>query len=118
MSKPSVAAMSARHRHTVRLNALFTDLVATTPRARPHFAWGILHAAHLAKALKIDRISAIEFGVAGGNEVFCRWNRWRLPLVSVSRSRLMSTDLTPVRGCRSQRTIGTCRTSSAKARLR
>ena len=50
-----------------RLNVLFTDLMATTPRSRPHFAWGILHAAHLAKALKIDRISIIEFGVAGGN---------------------------------------------------
>jgi hypothetical protein len=48
------------------LNALFTDLVAL-PGARPHFAWGMLFAAHMAKTLKIGRISALEFGVAGGN---------------------------------------------------
>ena len=49
-----------------RLNPLFIELTGM-PRSRPHFAWGILFAANMAKALKIDRISAIEFGVAGGN---------------------------------------------------
>jgi hypothetical protein len=49
-----------------RLNGLFIDLVAQ-PGTRPHFAWGMLFAAHMAKTLKIDRISLIEFGVAGGN---------------------------------------------------
>ena len=34
---------------------------------RPHFVWGVLQSAHLAKAIGIDRISVIEFGVAGGN---------------------------------------------------
>jgi hypothetical protein len=48
------------------LNPLFFELTAM-PRSRPHFAWGMLFAANMAKALKIDRISAIEFGVAGGN---------------------------------------------------
>jgi hypothetical protein len=34
---------------------------------RPHFTWGVLHAAHLARAIGVPRISVIEFGVAGGN---------------------------------------------------
>jgi hypothetical protein len=34
---------------------------------RPHFTWGVLHAAHLARAIGAKRISVIEFGVAGGN---------------------------------------------------
>lgn len=34
---------------------------------RPQYAWGILRAAMIARALGIESISAIEFGVAGGN---------------------------------------------------
>lgn len=34
---------------------------------RPHYAYCMLRAAELAKRLGLDRISAIEFGVAGGN---------------------------------------------------
>jgi hypothetical protein len=34
---------------------------------RPNYAWGALHALNLAAALKIPRVSVIEFGVAGGN---------------------------------------------------
>lgn len=34
---------------------------------RPHFAWGVVQAVNLAKALGVPRISLIEFGVAGGN---------------------------------------------------
>lgn len=34
---------------------------------RPHFAWGILQAAHMARTLGYKKISVIEFGVAGGN---------------------------------------------------
>lgn len=34
---------------------------------RPHYAWCMLNAARLARRLGHDRISAIEFGVAGGN---------------------------------------------------
>lgn len=33
---------------------------------RPHYLWGLLFGAHTARALGIERISAIEFGVAGG----------------------------------------------------
>jgi hypothetical protein len=34
---------------------------------RPHYAYCVYEAARLADALKLDRISVIEFGVAGGN---------------------------------------------------
>lgn len=34
---------------------------------RPHYAYGIYQAAYMAKHLGVDRISSIEFGVAGGN---------------------------------------------------
>jgi len=36
---------------------------------RPHYAYCMLHAAQLAQKLGITRISAIEFGVAGGNGI-------------------------------------------------
>jgi hypothetical protein len=50
-----------------RLNKIFEDTLAEGPAIRPHFAWGVLHGAFLAKNLGIGRISTIEFGVAGGN---------------------------------------------------
>jgi hypothetical protein len=50
-----------------QLNYRLLQLRRQTPTLRAHFAWGVLSAAHLAKALKVPRISAIEFGVAGGN---------------------------------------------------
>jgi hypothetical protein len=34
---------------------------------RPNYAWGTLHGLYLAAALKIPRVSVLEFGVAGGN---------------------------------------------------
>lgn len=34
---------------------------------RPHFAFGMFHAAYLAKSLGHPALSAVEFGVAGGN---------------------------------------------------
>ena len=34
---------------------------------RPHYVWGVLNGVYLAQALGFDRVSAIEFGVAGGN---------------------------------------------------
>lgn len=48
------------------INALFVRLMRETG-ARPEYLWGSLHGAHLAKALGIDEVSLIEFGVAGGN---------------------------------------------------
>ena len=51
-----------------------TDVTVTFPwclergaGAHPQYLWGVLLAVRIAKALQIERISAIEFGVAGGN---------------------------------------------------
>jgi hypothetical protein len=38
---------------------------------RPYYGYGLLRAAELARRLGISRISAIEFGVAGGNGLLC-----------------------------------------------
>jgi hypothetical protein len=49
-------------------NAMLATFIADEPVAlRPSYTWGLMHAALLAKALDIDRVAAIEFGVAGGN---------------------------------------------------
>ena len=49
------------------LNVLLLEfLAAAKGNLRPNYTWGVLQAAYLAKALGIKRISAIEFGVAGG----------------------------------------------------
>jgi hypothetical protein len=37
------------------------------PAVRYHYSWCVLHAADIARTLKIDRIAAVEFGCAGGN---------------------------------------------------
>lgn len=50
------------------LNSILKKLLSEGGGAlRPHFTWGVLHGAHLAKAIGIKRVSVIEFGVAGGN---------------------------------------------------
>jgi PAS domain S-box-containing protein len=50
------------------LNSIFAKLLSQEDGVRrPNYAWGVLHGVHLAKALGIDRVSVIEFGVAGGN---------------------------------------------------
>ena len=49
------------------LNDILIKLLAEEPLLRPSYTWGVLHAAHLARALDIPRVSVIEFGVAGGN---------------------------------------------------
>jgi hypothetical protein len=36
-------------------------------RTRPQYLWPLLHATQVARALRIPRIAALEFGVAGGN---------------------------------------------------
>jgi hypothetical protein len=51
-----------------RLNAIFATILSDPSRIhRPNYTWGVLHAAQVAKAIGINRISLIEFGVAGGN---------------------------------------------------
>lgn len=50
------------------LNALFENLMRKNRRVlRSNYTWAMVHSAFLASSLKIERISAIEFGVAGGN---------------------------------------------------
>ena len=46
---------------------LETSVQKSQGRLRPNYTWAMLHAAYLAKTLGMPRISAIEFGVAGGN---------------------------------------------------
>jgi hypothetical protein len=50
------------------LNAALADFMREAPHIlRPSYTWGVLQGAHLARALGIERVSVIEFGVAGGN---------------------------------------------------
>src|SRR5690606_31846203 len=50
------------------LNQVFESLLKRPAiAARPGYTWGILQAAVLARSLNIERIGAIELGVAGGN---------------------------------------------------
>jgi hypothetical protein len=50
------------------LNLILTKLMAEDGEAlRPNYTWGVLQGVHLAKTLGADRVSVIEFGVAGGN---------------------------------------------------
>jgi hypothetical protein len=48
------------------LNDLLVQILREDRACRPHYTWGVLHSAHLAKSIGVDRISVIEFGVAGG----------------------------------------------------
>jgi hypothetical protein len=51
-----------------KLNDALLRMIAETPDGlRPSYTWGLLHSAHLARALGIPVITALEFGVAGGN---------------------------------------------------
>jgi hypothetical protein len=50
-----------------RLNGLMDRLVSEERGVlRPHYTWGVLHGAHLAKTLGYTHLSVAEFGVAGG----------------------------------------------------
>lgn len=60
------AARSPSETAYSEINALFVRIIRETG-ARPEYLWGSLHGARLAKALGIDEVSLIEFGVAGGN---------------------------------------------------
>jgi hypothetical protein len=49
------------------LNAMLLQILQKAgDQVRSRYTWGVLHAAHLAKAVGVSRISVIEFGVAGG----------------------------------------------------
>src|SRR2546421_2568194 len=48
-------------------SAMYAWCMQNGLRTRPQYLWPLLHSAHAARALKIPRIAALEFGVAGGN---------------------------------------------------
>ena len=50
-----------------RINYLVRELLAQEEGWRPHFLWGVVNAAWLGKQLGLAKITAIEFGVAGGD---------------------------------------------------
>jgi hypothetical protein len=50
------------------LNRIFVELLRHDGCHHP-YAWGMMKGVHLAKVLEIDRVSVIEFGVAGGNSL-------------------------------------------------
>ena len=57
-----------RHSSHLSVNSIFAKLLREKSAAqRPWYTWGVLQGVRLAKAVGIDRISVIEFGVAGGN---------------------------------------------------
>jgi hypothetical protein len=47
--------------------AMYHWCVANGVRTRPHYLWSTLQGARIARALAVPSITAIEFGVAGGN---------------------------------------------------
>jgi hypothetical protein len=66
----SRAMLVRRERHWetsyLEINRFTNQLAARDPRQRDVYTWCTLHAARLARALGVDRISVVEFGVAGG----------------------------------------------------
>jgi len=56
--------------------------MSTGVDTRPQYLWPLIHASHVARALGIPRIAALEFGVAGGNG-----------LLAMERAAAMATDL-------------------------
>lgn len=53
--------------HWSLVNSLLEEFQRSTPGLRPHYTWGVLHAASIAARTGRDRVAAVEFGVAGGN---------------------------------------------------
>ena len=51
----------------VQTSPLYTWCRANRPKTRPQYLWPLIHATHVARALGIPKIAALEFGVAGGN---------------------------------------------------
>lgn len=49
------------------LHSIYLKIIAEGEIKRSNYAWGVLQSVNLAKNLGINRVSVIEFGVAGGN---------------------------------------------------
>lgn len=63
----SRAISEAPENHWARVNRIFSEEVARGGIVRPNYLWSLLHVGDVARTLRIPRITAIEFGVAGGN---------------------------------------------------
>src|SRR5207248_9567083 len=53
--------------HWATVNTAYRRLRDRGLAARPNYTWSMLHVGNIARHLGIDRLSAIEFGVACGN---------------------------------------------------
>jgi hypothetical protein len=51
----------------LQTSPMYAWCMANGADTRPQYLWPLIHASHVARALGIPRISALEFGVAGGN---------------------------------------------------
>src|SRR5947209_9500700 len=67
-------------------SAFYAWCVATGVNTRPQYLWPLLHATHAARALGLEAISALEFGVAGGNG-----------LLAMERAAAVATELSGTR---------------------
>jgi hypothetical protein len=66
-SPSSTEARAVPENHWTRTNRLFGELAEAGPVPRPNYTWSLLHVGGIARTLGLKRITAIEFGVAGGN---------------------------------------------------
>jgi hypothetical protein len=51
----------------LQTSAMYSWHMANGADTRPQYLWPLIHAAHVARALGMPKIAALEFGVAGGN---------------------------------------------------
>ena len=61
--------------------------VDTGVDSRPQYLWPLLHSAHAARGLGLERIAALEFGVAGGNGLLA------LERAAAAATRLSGTEI-------------------------
>jgi hypothetical protein len=71
---------------STQTSLLYAWCIENGVESRPHYLWPVLQAAHSARALDIPAISALEFGVAGGNG-----------LLDLERAASAATELTGTR---------------------
>lgn len=64
---PNGGVASAPENHWDRINRIYAALASDAGVARPQYTWSLLHVGDIARTLGIERFTAIEFGVAGGN---------------------------------------------------
>lgn len=57
----------AEQNHWALINSLLEPIQSSRPGLRANYTWSVLHAASIAIRTGRQRISVLEFGVAGGN---------------------------------------------------